>query len=301
MNTEEINYVNDLIFANLAQYKSVNIDGLGSLKCVMKFTRKNYSKSVKEAPKYEVFFTEECVGDSVSQLITEKTNCAPKEAKEMVAEWLGDLKKKDKDKISYSITNVGVISVPNNVKTVFICDKKLLELLQPLSVKGMKNSTAFVATDNVAKTKPEEENGRKKVVLFIVLSVVALLLGTYFVAPNVFGIKADNEDVAENVITEMPLDVEETETVDSLQEKAVTIPTKDGYYVIVNTFNNKENADKLLLEVSKNFVGAEILEVVEHKKTPYFVSIGKFDNYEDARKVMNSSDYEETWVYHYND
>ncbi|MFI3267097.1 MAG: hypothetical protein R3Y51_00110 [Rikenellaceae bacterium] len=308
MTKEEINYVNELIFATLAQYKSIHIDNFGSLKCVLKPTNKNYSQSVNEAPKYEVFYTKDVIGDSISKFIIEKTDCAPKEAKEIVAEWLTDIKNEADEKAFYEISGVGVIVDKGEDKKVFICDKKMLSILEPVTIKGIKtNTTPTVAADTV---KPNTSKKNLKGI-FIIAGVLILALGLYFIAPRLFcnqnseyvavidTVKIDEAKEAEEALAIERAAKEKEEKEKAERELAEKNAKKEGYYVIVSTFKIKENAEKELAKMTKIEKNAQLLEVPEHGVTPYFISIDKYNTYEEARIRMNNSTYQNTWVYHF--
>ncbi|MFI3261596.1 MAG: hypothetical protein R3Y26_01680 [Rikenellaceae bacterium] len=290
MTAEEIKYINEIIYEKLAQFKDIQIDKLGSLKCSLQPTSKNYSENVNEAPKYEVSITDDETVESLSTIIINKTDCAPKEALEMVAEWLGDIKKEEGNLVSYEIANVGTITVKDETSKTFVCDKVLLGILQPVSVSDIKNTV----------TTSESEN-KKKIVPITIIIISILCLATYFIAPNIF--ISNKKSVAVVNPVDSTAYAKPEVVIEEPEEVEVERPTKKGYYLITNTFKHKENAHKRLEELSKVEPNAVLLEVIEHSITPYFISIGRYDSSEDARLQLNKGidTYCDSWIYYFSD
>lgn len=320
MNLSEILYINDLIFNQLVQHKSVHLEGVGSLECLLRSTSKNYTESVNEVPKYEINFTFEAVGDSVSKLISDKTNCAPKEAKEIYEEWITGVKSGNDTFARYVIKKVGLLDVQLGIKGEFKCDKELSALLEPLTIENIKkpikeNINSTSAQSNIKSSNIKKYNSLKKTIIFLSVFVLAItsyvvttLLLTTDVNNSVNNFNHNSTDITTTLIDSTKMLVD-TITVDNTQIDSTITDTKatteientpnlkGGYYVVANTFIYKENAQKRLTQLKGTEKNVAILEVPNHLFTPYFVTIDCYDNFESARARVNSSNLEEVWVF----
>ena len=164
-----------------------------------------------------------------------------------------------------------------------------------------------------AKQQPAKKSGSNGllVTIVILLVVIIALLMLYFMVPSIkekvnsmFGIKSTTEQVVTPVVqpvdTIPAVDTTKQEVVEPVKEESTapkTISTYgSNYYVIVGTFQEKSNADKLYKRCIADGYDAELLP----KMGPlYPVSIFNSPSKAECTKIMREAQrkYGDAWIF----
>lgn len=246
------NYIKDILYT----HKQVNIPGFGAFIRRTESAKLGESKETIQAPVTSISFDETIIEDDnvLTNYLVQNGKIEPNEAKELIADYVSELKKKLEANEVEEFNQIGELKYDTNKTIVFTKDKKSTFLPNTFAMSELQ-----VTPINETEV-PEEEKKKKPIWIWIAIAAaVAVILIILIPGPG----KDYVDDMIEDYATKEPI-VEDVDTIpekDTLEkveiapeeeviEEVITPDMK--FHIVVGSFGDQVNAETLKAKLIKN-------------------------------------------------